>query len=324
MKKSLKIVLFSVSAIVLALAVLVGTAMNRLSKAAGESFSLAELVKQSFSGEMKLKGVTNFLLLGIDNEDPGSDGHNGNADGIMLVSVNADTRELILTSFMRDTKVSVSDYRRDKLTTVYHDGGIEEFLPVFEKNFGIAVDHYAIFNYFDIIDLVDALGGIDIDVADEEIPDIEAKIRAVADKKGVDYVDYLINWYGPGVIHFNGLQTAGYLRIRPAYGNYDSGRTERARYVVSRLMETLSGKPVSEMIDFAGMLYSQIETDMPESETMKLALNAGRIMRYDRISDKIPMDGTYSSEDNGNGYYAVPDFEVNNAHLYASIYEGKH
>ena len=57
---------------------------------------------------------------------------------------------------------------------------------------------------------------------------------------------------------------------------------------------------------------------------LKLAANAGKIMRYDRFSDKIPMDGAYISEDNGSGYFAVPDVEVNNAHLYSSIYEGKH
>lgn len=324
MNKTVKIILISALAILLVLLLLMGFSLNRLSKASGKSFTVAELFKQSLRGEMRLHGVTNILLLGIDNEDPGSAGHNGNADGILLLSLNADTRELILTSFMRDTKVRVNPYCRDKLTSVYHDGGIELFLPVFEENFGIPVDHYAIFNYFDIIDIVDALGGVDIEVAAEEIPDMEAKIRAVADKKGVDYVDYLINWYGPGVIHCNGLQTAGYLRIRPAYGDYDSGRTERARYVVSQLMETLSKMTLAGKIDFAGMVSSKIETDLTGDVILKLAANAGKIMRYDRFSDKIPMDGAYISEDNGSGYFAVPDVEVNNAHLYSSIYEGKH
>jgi len=299
-------------------------AVAKLSKATEGEVSFSSLFSEIFKGNTKLKGVTNILLLGVDNDNSKGLDTRGNADGIMLVSINSDTREIVLTSFMRDTKVSVDAYTRDKLTNVYHDGGIEKFKEVFENNFGIHIDNYALFNYLDIIDIVDSLGGIDVEVAEEEIPDAEAKIRSVAELKGLDWTQYLINWYGPGVIHMNGVQVAGYMRIRPAYGDYDAGRTERARYVASCLMDKLYKKPLPEKIDFAATVLSKIETDMTVGDILKIALNAFKLRLYDRVSDRIPIDGSFTSQNDGNGYYAVPDLEVNKEHLQQSIYKGIH
>ena len=320
MNKWVKIGIISLASILTIILLITVISFARLNSVMDGSSLLSDI----FSGKTRLKGVTNILLLGIDNDNNEGFEVRGNADGIMLVSINTDTREIILTSFMRDTKVSVDAYRRDKLTHVYHDGGIELFKEVFENNFGIHIDNYALFNYLDIIDIVDTLGGIDVEIAEEEFPEAEAKIRSVAELKGLDYVDYLINWYGPGIIHLNGVQVAGYMRIRPLYGNYDAGRTERARIVASRLMDKLYKKSLPEKINFASMLLSKIGTDMSSGDILKIALNAGKLRFYDRISDRIPIDGSYTSQNDGNGYYAIPDLEVNKEHLQQSIYHGVH
>ncbi len=323
-KQVIKIALGVIAAILIIALLLSCIAVAKLSAAIGDNVSFGSLLVRFIGGDNRLTDVTNILLLGVDNDRSWDMDARGNADGIMLVSINPKTRELILTSFMRDTKVSVDNYTRDKLTNVYHEHGIEVFKEVFENNFGIHVDNYAIFNYLDIIDIVDCLGGIEVDIAEEEIPDAEAKIRSVAEIKGLDYTEYLINWYGAGRIKLNGVQVAGYMRIRPAYGEYDSGRTSRARYVATELMDKLCKKSLAEQIDIAAMILSKIETDVDEDEILKFALNAGKISSYDRISDRIPIDGGYTDQDDGNGYYAVPDFEVNNAHLQQSIYQGIH
>ncbi|MDO4983489.1 MAG: LCP family protein [Eubacteriales bacterium] len=323
-KLTRKNVLRALGAVAALVVLLFVISVARLSAASGGEASFGSVLKDTFSGGMRLKGVTNILLLGIDNDDLDYFDSNGNADGIMLVSINCDTRELILTSFMRDTKVKVNDYRRDKLTNVYHENGLETFIEVFENNFEIPVDYYALFRYPDIIEIVDSLGGIEVDIAEEEIVDFEAKMRSVAELMGLNYEDYLINWAGPGRFDFCGVQVAGYMRIRPAYGDYDSGRTGRARYVAEQLMDKLAKKSLSEKINFAATVYSKIETDIPEGMILKLAANANRVRHFDRFSDKIPLDEAYISENGGNGYYAVPDFEINNAHLQDSIYKGIH
>ncbi len=324
MNRWVKIALDVLAGLLVVALLLVIIAVGKLSAATGGKVSFPSLAAQFFSGDNRLRDVTNILLLGVDNDRSDDMDSRGNADGIMLVSINPKTREIILTSFMRDTKVSVTPYKRDKLTHVYHNYGIETFKEVFENNFGIHVDNYALFSYLDIIDIVDYLGGVEVDIAEEEIPDAEAKIRSVAELRGVDYTDYLINWYGPGRIKLNGVQVAGYMRIRPAYGDYDAGRTERVRYVATQLMEKLYKRSLAEKIDFAALALSKIETDMDGGDMIKYALNANKIRFYDRISDRIPIDGSFTSQSDGNGYYAVPDFEINNTHLQESIYQGIH
>ena len=319
MNKRVRIGIICLSAVLVTILLITVLSFIRLSSAIGGS-SLSE----AFSSNIRLKGVTNILLLGVDNDNNNTFKARGNADGIMLVSINTKTREIVLTSFMRDTKVSVNPYTRDKLTNVYHENGIEVFKEVFENNFGIHIDNYALFNYLDIIDIVDELGGIDVEIAEEEFPEAEAKIRSVAELKGLDYVDYLINWYGPGVIHLNGVQAAGYMRIRPVYGNYDAGRTERARIVAAKLMDKLYKKPLSGKIDFAAMVLSKIETDLTSGDILKITLHAPKLRFYKRISDRVPIDGSYTSQNGGNGYYTVPDLEINKAHLQKSIYQGIH
>lgn len=319
-----RLLVSAVAAILIIVLLVTTVSLGKLSAATDGRISFSSLISSLFSGERRLKGVTNILLLGIDNDNSEGFDERGNADGIMLVSINAKTREIVLTSFMRDTKVSVDPYRRDKLTHVYHDGGIELFKEVFENNFGIHIDNYALFNYLDIIDIVDALGGIDVEIAQEEFPDAEAKIRSVAELKGLNWEEYLINWYGPGVIHLNGVQVAGYMRIRPQFGGYDAGRTERARYVASCLMDKLYKKSLSEKFNFASMVLSKIETDMDSDDILKIALNAGKLRAYRRISDRIPIDGSYTSQNDANGFYIIPDFAVNNGHLDKSINQGIH
>ena len=76
--------------------------------------------------------------------------------------------------------------------------------------------------------------------------------------------------------------------------------------------------------DFAALALSKIETDMAGGDMIRYTLNTGKIRFYDRISDRIPIDGSFTSQSDGNGYYAVPDFEINNAHLQESIYQGIH
>lgn len=324
MKKWVRIAIDALAAFLVIALILLVAALGKLSAATDGRVSFPSLFVQLFKADNHLTDVTNIMLLGVDNDGSSGMDSPGNADGIMLVSINPKTREVILTSFMRDTKVSVDAYTRDKLTHVYHNGGIELFEEVFENNFGIHIDNYALFNYLDIIDIVDYLGGVDVDIVEEEIPDAEAKIRSVAELKGLDYTDYLINWYGAGRLHLNGVQTAGYMRIRPAYGDYDAGRTERVRYVASQLMDTLYGRTLAEKIDFAALVLSKIDTDLDSGDILKFARAAGKISRYDRISDRIPIDGSFTSQNDANGYYAVPDFEINNAHLQESIYQGKH
>ena len=289
-----------------------------------EEFQTPRVVADSGSPASTLKGVTNILVCGVDNYDADSMEERGNSDGIMLLTLNADTKEFILTSFMRDSKVKVNDYKRDKLTHVYHDDGLEALISVLESNFEISVDYYAIFNFLDVADIVDSVGGVEINLAEEEIYSLEPKIRNVCSMKNVAYEDYKLTKADAGKRIVNGIQAAAYARIRPEYGHYDVGRTERCRTIVYEVLKKVSEMSMQEMLPFADVFLKKTNNNISDELLMSIVNGAEEIKSYKLISDRIPIDGAYQSQNDGNGSYIIPDFEINNKHLKDSIYKGIH
>lgn len=293
-----------------------------LADVAGKVVSVSETPTVT-NTKKELPRVTNILLIGVDNDYQAGMDELGNSDGLMLVSVNTETEELIITSFLRDTRVRVNDAYYDKLTMVYHTGGTELLEKTFEDNFGIHVDYYAQFNYLDIVDIVDSIGGVEVELSAEEIYFMEGKIKNLSSLTNTSYSDNKLTTDQAGHISLNGVQASAYMRIRPAEGNYDFGRTERGRNVVAEIMKKLYSMRLQDMLQFADALFSKIENDIPADLMLRFAADAEGIKTYKQIMDRIPVDNAYTSLNDGSGSYIVPDFEINNKHLYESIYEGK-
>ena len=281
--------------------------------------------KQSSAGAAQsLTQTLNILLIGVDAVNGVSEETRGNADGVILATVNPHTKELIFTSFMRDTRVRVQDRGYDKITNVFHVGGPELLKEVLEQNFDVAIDYYAMFTYLDVVDIVDAVGGVEIDLSMEEIYFMEPKIRGVSSETHTDYEDNALNVDQAGLVTLNGVQAAAYARIRPAEGGYDAGRTERVRDVIAEVLVKAFRLSSSDMLQFASVFYEKMATNIPDETFLTLAMNASELRQYSRISDRIPIDDSYESGNTGSGYYVIPDFSVNNRHLQDSIYKGIH
>lgn len=280
--------------------------------------------KNDGASEQGLDDVINILLLGVDNSSVGSLDEQGNSDGMILISFNPNTEEIVFTSFLRDTRVRVNDTYYDKLTMVFHSGGVELLKKTYKDNFDLDIDYYALFNYLDVIDIVDSVGGVDVELSEEEIYFMEGKIKNLSSLSDTPYSENKLTTDQAGLLTLNGVQAAAYMRIRPAEGNYDFGRTERARTVVSEIIRKIYAMSAQDMLKFAGVLFEKTETDMPANVMMAFAANAEEIKAYEQVMDRIPIDDAYSSLNSGSGSYIVPDFEINNRHLYESIYEGKH
>lgn len=274
------------------------------------------------SGEA-LDDVINILLIGVDNDYLAGMDDLGNADGIMLLSINNKTEEIILTSFMRDTRVKVSNSYDTKLTTTYHRGGVSLLREVFELNFEIPISSYVLVNYPEVVSIVDALGGIDVELSRDEIRTMIPKINNINKLVGAEVGANIIDVDDTGEHLLNGVQTAAYMRIRPSSTRNDIGRTERERYVVWQIMGKFEKMSHSELIDFANIFFGEVETDLSSNEFLKLLDHSEELLKYKTVSDRIPLDGTYTSSSDGNAY-VQPDYEVNNKHLFESIYEGVH
>ena len=266
------------------------------------------------------KDVTNILLIGVDNDyAPGLERW-GNADGLVIASINKKTSELVLTSLMRDIYVSIPGKFNTKLTLTYHYGGTDYLIDAIQSNLGIPIDNYILVNYINVADIVDAVGGLELDVNAAELEEMAGKIRNINQLLGLPMTDNYIPESQAGTLQLNGVQVAAYLRLRAA-GNNDFERTERARLVLTKLLDKVRGLSFSDFNRLADTLLPCITTDLSQARIFSLLLNAPQYMKYELVSSRIPVDDSFYFA-NLSGSTLVIDYEVNREYLYRSIYEG--
>jgi len=189
---------------------------------------------------MNSSDVRNILLIGSDTRNADE---RGRTDSMILLSINSTTKEITMTSFMRDMYVNIKGIDADgndidtwsKLNAAYVYGGAELLMDTIEYNFDIAVDDYVYIDFLSFVDIVDAVGGIELDISDEEAegmkPPMAEQNKLLGNKKGTDYLDK-----GGKKLHVNGNQALAYARLRYV-GNADFQRTERQRTVITKIIE---------------------------------------------------------------------------------------
>jgi LCP family protein required for cell wall assembly len=266
--------------------------------------------------------VTNILLIGVDNNYYDGMQDRGNADGLMILSINKSTKQVVLSSLMRDVLAYVpSEGYKTKLTLSYHYAGTQALIDTIEYNFGIPIDNYVMVNYLAVIDIVDAVGGLELDVTADEIYWMESKIKDLNMLMGVDGDANILSTSQAGTLTLNGIQTAAFLRIRYA-GDGDFDRTGRARTVLMAIASKVKEMKKTEIVSLADRMLPQVTTDLSQIDTLSLLANVTKYLKYDMVSNRIPIDDSWEYQTISGGSYVVINYEKNRAFLYSSIYEG--
>ena len=266
-------------------------------------------------------GVTNILVIGADNDVGSGMDSPGNSDGMVIVSINNSSREIVLTSLMRDIRVIKSNGYATKLTIAYHDGGPELLIDCIESNLGIEIDNYVRVTYPDVVKIIDAAGGVEMELYEDEIYHMQEKIEAVSKTVGVYWGDYMIPLDQAGVHRLNGVQAAAFMRVRLA-GNGDYERTERARRVLMGVKDNVAHMNLVQLAGFADVVLPCITTDMTQDDIAGHLTRLLRYLKYDFVSNRIPVDDSFSYSNDGNAYTLI-DFDINRQHFYETVYTEK-
>lgn len=267
--------------------------------------------------------VTNILLIGVDNDNLNGLDDRGNADGLMILSINKNTKQVVLSSLMRDILASVpGEGYKTKLTLAYHYAGTQALIDTIETNFGVPIDNYIMVNYLSVIDIVDAVGGLELELTQDELYWMQPKIQNLNTLLGQDENANLIDPSQEGTLLLNGIQTAAFMRIRYA-GDGDFDRTERARTVLMALADKARDLKMTEMLSLADRMLPQITTDLSQTRILSLLMSLPKYLGYDMVSNRIPAGDSWYYDNNSNGSFVVIDYSVNREFLYRSIYEGK-
>lgn len=250
------------------------------------------------------KGVTNILLIGTDERRTGD---TERSDTMILLTIHPGNQKMIMTSLLRDSYVEIPGYGSSRLNAAYQFGGAALLIQTIEQNFKIAVDYYAKVDFYSFVDIVDAVGGVTIDVDEGEMNYVNGYLNEINALLGAPAGDgYLAS---PGVLQLNGKQALSYARIR--YIGTDFQRTQRQREILQGVLTNARQAGPKALLTLMDTVLPQIMTDIPEHEMTMLILKSVFYLGYDMEECRIPMDGTWWNADaNGQEVLGI-DFEAN-------------
>ncbi len=233
--------------------------------------------------KMHSRNVLNVLLCGVDSKT--GTANSGRADAIMLVSINKKTQQITLTSFFRDSYIYMdipqqsgsTKGRYEKVNAAYSLGGPATLIDTIEKNFKIEIDEYIAVDFASFQKLIDALGGVKVDVEQNEA----MFIRRTSQQKNFPY--------GKDV-KLNGKQALIYSRIRKL--DSDINRTERQRKIIKALLESAKKASSGQLVNAYKQTAQYIRTGYSQSEVISLMATAVTQgwMKYEITEITLPQE----------------------------------
>lgn len=220
------------------------------------------------------EGIINIALFGIDTRTP--DDFTGRSDSIMILSIDTVSKKVKVISVMRDSFVPIGD-SYGKINSAYSKGGPALAVKTLNKVFGLDIKHYATVNFFGMADIIDAVGGLTIDVQKNEINGpyrANVLIAEQCNSMGIPKNEHpYIHKEGPQLL--NGIQAVAWARIRyaaTAEGTTDDfGRTDRQRVVMNKLFEKALSMPTKDYPKLIKALIPYTETSLTYSDILKFA-----------------------------------------------------
>ena len=269
------------------------------------------------SAPIKDEGIINILLIGSDSRTGGEDGR---SDAMILLSVNHATNQVYMTSLLRDMYVEIPGYKGNRLNAAYSYGGAELLLDTVEHNLDIDVNRYVLVNFEAFAKLVDAVGGIDLELTKEEIEYVNGYLVEynilMGRAEGTDYMDTSVG----GMVHLNGPQALAYSRNR--YIGTDFGRTERQRKILSAVIDKFPKAALTNPKEMINGIMPNLTTNLTQGECYRLCFTAaGALAGYEIVQGSIPVEGTYSNATIRDMAVLEVDFEANKQYIRDTIYK---
>lgn len=213
-------------------------------------------------------GYLNVALFGVDSREGDMD-TGTRSDTIMIASLNRETLEVKISSVYRDTLLEQKDGTLDKANAAYSYGGPEDAIAMLNKNLDMDIEHYVTVNFDALIDVIDAVGGVEIDVQEEEISYICGYAIEIMDVTGRVSAGVT----EPGLQTLNGVQATAYSRIRYTAGD-DFKRAERQRDVLAKVVEKLQGASLSQLNKIIDKVFPEVSTNFTLPEILEYAKDA--------------------------------------------------
>lgn len=264
---------------------------------------------------MKEDGVTNILLIGNDSRVNGEDGR---SDAMILISISSRTKTIYMTSLLRDIYVEIPGHEGNRLNAAYAYGGPELLLETIKQNFDIEVNRYVQVNFQAFANLIDAVGGVDLELTNDEVQLVNGYLNEynMLENRPID-TDYLPS-DASGLLHLNGPQALAYSRNR--YIGSDFGRTERQRKILEAVFKQLPSSVLTNLDELIEGILPNLTMNISKAECYALSLEAPKLLTYDIVQASIPIEGSYQNTTIRKMSVLQVDFEKNKEFIRTQIY----
>ena len=291
-KKKKRPPLFIMEIIILAILLFVLYAVFKTDKIQKISINEDDIVvNDTVASNDSMKGYRNIALFGVDSRDRDL-GKGTRTDTIMIASINEDTGEVKLCSVYRDTYLNLGNDTYNKCNSAYAKGGPEQAINMLNMNLDLNITDYVTVGFTGLIDTIDALGGVYVDVAENEIKHLNnyqiSMVGTSSDGKtftaqeGVDYHEVT----SAGNQLLNGLQATAYCRIR--YVGDDFMRAQRQRTVLMAVMDVAKQASPSQLNKILDGVLDNVSTSLDVDEMASILSN---LTKYNIVgNDGFPFE----------------------------------
>lgn len=228
--------------------------------------------------------VKHYLLLG---EDGYADEvvEDARTDTIVLVSLDTQYNRAVMTSILRDCQINNPNGNPTKMNLLFKNHGFDGIITCLERELDIEIEGAVLVNFENVKPVIDALGGVDIEIDENEYIAIR-KILLDDDPNMPE---------GPGMVHMTGRIALAYMRDRSS-GSGDFSRTERQRKVVSQLFDKCAELSLLELVGIYNEVSSGMSMNLSAMDILGVLSQGYDLMTdgADFVEFRIPQDGTYS------------------------------
>lgn len=264
-------------------------------------------------------GYRTIALYGVDSRDQNMDAGT-NSDSIMIVSINESTKGIKLVSVYRDTLMDIASgamNKSQKVNYAYQLGGAVTAINTLNTNLDLNITDYVAVDFSAMASIIDAVGGVNINVVDDEINNFNKNLAEQISISG----KYSSGITQAGQYTLDGQQAVAYSRIRST-GSGDITRTERQRIILLKVIDKLIKADTSSLSAFVDVSFNNISTSLNKDSILDLVKAVAKYSVVDTAGFPFAYEAVDMAEQ-GNCLVAA-DMESNVQALHEYLYGNSH
>lgn len=316
-RKKAKIITFAVEALILVVLLAVLYVLNRTELLSKVNFD-DEVVQQSVNELTEstletMEQYTNIALFGLDTRQAGSLGKGNRSDTIMVASINNKTKDVKIVSVYRDSYLNLANDKYRKCNEAYSIGGPEQAVAMLNMNLDLKIDYYMSVDFLAVSEVVDLMGGIEIDVDEYEIEHLNNYTVETSKVTGKTTTKLK----STGLQTLDGVQATSYCRIRYTAGD-DFKRTERQREVLQTIADKAKTLSPTQLDSIVKAVFPMCATNMTVDQLLAIAADG---LSYNIVETAgFPFDVVTDSVGSAGSCVIPVDLEANVKQLHELLF----